>query len=332
MDFGDIPSYNPPSVLGRVALCSGSMNKNSSPSAKEINGLFENSDPDLVWGSASSVIRRISPGYDFALVSSIFADVLRIFRGEYPGYSAIKTLYHDLPHTMDVFLCSVRLMHGLHLSGPRLSNDELTKVMIATLMHDIGYAQQHGEDNGTGAQFTLTHVTRGIAFMKHYLAERNISAEFVAALELMMYSTDLGVNFSEIDYPDDRTRMLGKLVGTADLTGQMADRTYLEKLLFLYLEFKEANFGNYANTYDMLCQTRNFYEATREKLDCVFSRMYNNLNFHFKDTMGTERNYYLESIEKNIAYLSKVIALDEAEYLSMLKRGGIVEKSLAIAG
>jgi hypothetical protein len=28
-----------------------------------------------------------------------------------------------------------------------------------------------------------------------------------------------------------------------------------------------------------------------------------------------------------MAYLEKVIALDESEYLSMLKRGGIVEKA-----
>jgi hypothetical protein len=42
--------------------------------------------------------------------------------------------------------------------------------------------------------------------------------------------------------------------------------------------------------------------------------------------MGVENNYYLESIEKNLAYLSKVTEHDE-EYLSMLKRGGIAEKS-----
>lgn len=33
--------------------------------------------------------------------------------------------------------------------------------------------------------------------------------------------------------------MLGEILGTADLTGQMADRTYLEKLLLLFLEFED---------------------------------------------------------------------------------------------
>jgi hypothetical protein len=41
-------------------------------------------------------------------------------------------------------------------------------------------------------------------------------------------------------------------------------------------------------------------------------------------------NYYLEAIEKNMAYLSKVIALNDAEYLTMLKRGGIVKKCQAL--
>jgi hypothetical protein len=58
--------------------------------------------------------------------------------------------------------------------------------------------------------------------------------------------------------------------------------------------------------------------------------MYARLSFFFKDVMGVENNYYLESIEKNIAYLKKVLSLSEEEYLSMLKRGGIAEKSQAL--
>lgn len=54
------------------------------------------------------------------------------------------------------------------------------------------------------------------------------------------------------------------------------------------------------------------------------------LSGRFYNESGDEQidnNYYIESIEKNIAYLAKVIASDEAGYLSMLKRGGIVEES-----
>lgn len=297
------------------------------PASADINSLFANSNPDLVWVRASGIIRRINPSFNPTFVRNVFDDVMRVFHGEYPGYGSIKTLYHDLPHTLDVFICAVRLMHGVHLSGTRLTDREITLILIATLMHDIGYSQLDSERGGTGAQYTQTHVKRGIAFMKKYFTERGLPMSVADILAPMISTTDPSLNFNEINFPDERIRMLGQIVVTADLTGQMADRTYLEKLLFLYLEFKEAHFGNYRNTYDLLRQTQSFYGMTREKLDGVFGGIYNSLNCHFRDIMGVENNYYLEAIEKNMAYLSKVVEQSEAEYLRMLKRGGIVEKS-----
>lgn len=293
----------------------------------EINSLFANSDPEVVWAKAAGIVGRIDPACDLTLARVVFDDVVRLFRGEYPGYSPIKTPYHDLPHTLDVFLCAVRLMHGVHVSGTRLGDDEIALVMMATLMHDIGYAQKEGEGNGTGAQFTKCHVDRGIEFMMRYAAGWNFSPSFAVKLECMIRSTDPGHPFAQIPFPDEHCRLLGQLVGTADLVGQMADRTYLEKLLFLYLEFKEANFGNYQSVHDMLRQTKRFYEITQEKLDSAYQGLYAKLAFHFREVFGTGKNYYLESIEKNIAYLAKVTAREEAEHLIMLKRGGIAEKS-----
>jgi hypothetical protein len=301
------------------------------PTSAESHSLFANSDPGTVWNKASAILARINPGYDRSLVKTVFDDVMCLFCGEYPGYSAIKTLYHDKSHTLDVFLCAVRLMHGVHLSGNRLNDEEMTLIMIATLMHDIGYSMLDGEEGGTGAQHTQTHVKRGIAFMKKYVAGRQLPPDYATALEPMIGCTDPSLIFSRIEFPDERTRLLGQIVVSADLTGQMADRTYLEKLLFLYLEFKEAHFGNFLNMYDLLRQTKTFYSITREKLDGAFGGVYAKLGLHFKDVMGVENNYYLESIEKNIAYLSEVIARDEEGYLAMLKRGGIAERSQALA-
>jgi hypothetical protein len=301
------------------------------PTSAEINNLFANSDSGTVWTKAASILKHINPAYDISLIKKVFDDVMRLFRGDYPGYSSIKTLYHDKPHTLDVFICAVRLIHGIQLSGVHLSDRENTLIMMATLMHDIGYSRLDSEEErGTGAQYTQTHVKRGIAFMKRYVDEHKLPPDFAHSLEPMMSGTDPALKFPEIDFPDERTRLLGQIVATADLTGQMADRTYLEKLLFLYLEFKEANFGNYQSTYDLLRQTKSFYGATKEKLNGAFGGMYNKLSFHFKEVMGVENNYYLESIEKNIAYLDKVVSLNEVEYLSMLKRGGIAEKSQAL--
>ncbi len=299
----------------------------NAPTTQEIHGLFTNSNPDEVWAKAADIVKRINPAYDFFLAKTAFDDVVRLFRGEYPGYGAIRTLYHNLPHTLDVFLCAVRLMHGVHLSGTRLADNEMTMIMMAALMHDIGYMQRHGEETGTGAQFIKSHVKRGIEFMQHYIVDQHFPPDLATPLESMILCTDPALAISEIDFPDKRTRLLGQIVSTADLTGQMADRTYLEKLLFLYLEFKEANFGSYQNINDLLYKTQNFYKITRQKLDGELGGIYAMLPLHFKDWFGVEHNYYMESIEKNIAYLSKVTSFDEEKHLSMLKRGGIVKKT-----
>jgi hypothetical protein len=298
------------------------------PTPAEIRQLTDNDNPDIVWAKAIDIVRRISPAYDFTFVLTTFTDVLRMFRGEYPGYCAIKTPYHDLHHTLDVFLCSVRIMHGVHLSGTPLKDSEITCVMLATLLHDIGYAQRIDEEYGTGAQYTLTHVARGIEFMHQYLPENNLPPDFAVPVECLVNSTNPGLSFDDIKFPDERTRLLAQIVGSADIVGQMADRTYLEKLMFLYLEFKEARFGNYESIHDLLCKTKDFYEVTKnKKLDGTYDGMYKKLIFHFKDYLGIDNNYYTESIERNIAYLSKVISLNEADFHIMLKRAGIVEKS-----
>ncbi len=297
------------------------------PTFNEINALFTNVDTEVVWKKAMDIVKRTSPEYDASLVRPIFDDVMLLFHGEYPGYSAIKTMYHDLPHTLDVFLCSIRLMHGMHMSGTRFGADEISLVLIATLMHDVGYAQRIGvEDTGTGAQFTRYHVTRGIEFMQHYLANTNCPPAYASSLKFVMRSTDTEFPFQNISFPDQRTRLLGQIVGTADIVGQMADRTYLEKLQYLYLEFKEAKMGDYESPYDLMCKTKNFYEIIREKLDTAYDGLYTKLSFFFLDTMGVSNNFYLESIEKNVAYLSKVTALDEEQYQTILKRE-ITEKS-----
>ncbi len=297
----------------------------------DVSELFDNTDPEVVWLKACATIRRISPDYDFTLVQKIYRDVLRLFYGEFPGYGPIKTLYHDLSHTLEVFTCGVRLMHGVHLSGDHLTDDEITLMMLAILMHDVGYAQREGEETGTGAQFTRTHVQRGVEFMKRHFTERMLPSGILVDVTGMILGTEHFRPFDQIDFADDRTRMLARIVATADITGQMADRKYLEKLLFLYQEFKEAGFGSYQSMYDLLCQTNHFYEMTREKLDGVLGGIYRKLAFHFRDTMGVDNNFYIESIEKNMAHLAKVVKQGESELFTMLKRNGIAKSSSKIA-
>lgn len=297
------------------------MNTSSEPIPPD---LFDRT-PAQAWDISVSIIRRISPFYDFTVLRTAFDDTVGMFHGHYPGYSAIKTLYHDLQHTLDVYLCAIRLLHGVQLSGMACDDASITQLGIAALMHDIGYAQRTEEACGTGAQFTQNHVTRGIEFIGRYLDLHQLPAAWLIPLSPIMRCTSFDVPINTLQFPDQRSRQIGQILGSADLVAQMADRAYLEKLLLLYLEFKEAHFGNYQSMYDLLQKTRAFYEYTLKKLNEDFAGVYTRLADHFRDFHGLEKNYYIESINKNLDYLSRVIALDEENYHSLLKRNGVVQ-------
>jgi hypothetical protein len=292
----------------------------------EISELFVNYDPVDTWRKANLVVKSMSPNIDLSGVRNVFDDVMCLFNGSYPGYSSIQTPYHDLRHTLDVFMCSVRMMHGVHLSDTRLNDEEIALIMVAALLHDVGYAQKIYHANGSGAQYTQIHVSRGIDFMTQHLGNWLIPANWEPSLRQIIRCTDLRVNLADINFGSPRTRLLGQIVGSADIVGQMADRAYLEKLLFLYSEFKEANYGNCENTYDLLKKSRDFYNSVRKTLDSELGGKYHRLNYHFKEWLGEDRNFYIESIGNNIQYLEKVITLDESEWFSMLNRHGIVQR------
>lgn len=287
--------------------------------------LFDNREPLAVWLKMCEIVQHMSPAFDFSKARNVFDDVLRLFEGSYPGYIRIQTPYHDLRHTLDVFMCAVRLMHGVHLSMAQFTDEEINLVLISALLHDIGYAQTVDEELGTGAQHTKTHVARGIAFLETNSDKWQLTSAWLPSFAAIINCTNMGHNLAHIKFPSPRIRLLGQIVASADLVGQMADRAYLEKLLFLFLEFKEAEFGDYDNSHELIKNSLQFYELIRKTLDGSLDGLYHCLKFHFKDWLGVETNFYLESIERNMAYLARVISMHETEWFSMLKRHGIVK-------
>jgi hypothetical protein len=264
---------------------------NQRRNTRDHSHLFANSEPEEVWRKAADLIGSIAPSYKFAFFHMVFDDVIRLFRGEYPGYCPIKTPYHNLPHTLDVFLCAMRLIHGMQLSGMKLSNREIALVMVGTLLHDVGYAQKRdGTETGTGAQFTPTHVARGLEFMRSYAALRGIPADFAEDLVPVISCSDPRLPISIISFPNERILLAGQILGTADLVGQMADRNYLEKLAYLFEEFEEARMGDFKSVHDMMRKTGGFYAKIQTKLDEDFGGLYHRFLPHFKDTLGKERN------------------------------------------
>jgi hypothetical protein len=116
------------------------------------------------------------------------------------------------------------------------------------------------------------------------------------------------------------------MLGTADLLGQMADRTYLEKLLFLFYEFREGGVRGYDNELDLLKKTIDFYTIIRKRFASELDSVNEYMRYHFKVRWNLDRDLYMEAIENNIHYLKLILENHEKDYRDYLKRGDIVRR------
>ena len=285
-------------------------------------------DPLSVFDEVRATVLMMFKEFDFDTVDNVFKDIVRLFRGEYPGYRKCNTEYHDLKHTTDAFLAMARLMHGSLVSGENLTGEGVNLGLICALMHDTGYIQTLDDEVGTGAKYVRTDTRRSIAFMDKYVADSGLSKEDFKDYAHILICTGLDTRVSEIHFESRETELLGKMLGTADLMGQMADRTYLEKLLFLFYEFREAGIMGYDSELDLLKKTIDFYAMTRKR----FARELDNVNEyvrqHFKARWNLDRDLYMEAIEKNISYLKFLLKNHEKDYRDCLRRDGRYSKKI----
>ncbi len=243
-----------------------------------------------------------------------------LYRGEYPGYKACNTEYHDFAHTCDVLCATIRMCDGALSQGMKIDAGLYRDIVVAAMLHDAGYIQEAGDDSGTGAKHTKTHVSRSIAFAEREREAFGLSAETAARVGRLIQGTDLSVDFEGIPYEGTAERFAGQLLASADLLGQMADRTYLEKLLFLYYEFKEAGFPGYDTEFDILKKTLGFYEMTRKRLFITLGNAAVMALHHFASRYGVHRNLYMDSIERQIDYLTEIMEDDSVNFRKKLKR------------
>jgi len=160
-------------------------------------------------------------------------EIQNLFKGNYPGFQACNTKYHDFAHTLMVLLAMARLMHGACLQGISFSYKDINLGMISALMHDAGYMQSVDDVNGTGAKFTLIHIERSIQFIQNHYAGKACFADDMNNFSDILQCTGLKTDIPNMKFTTEKIALLGKMLGTADLLGQMADRFYLEKLITL---------------------------------------------------------------------------------------------------
>jgi hypothetical protein len=258
------------------------------------------------------------PGESFARVAAAFEAFEQLFTGRMPGYHGVDTVYHDLQHSLDMTLAMARLMAGHErtaLPAQRFGAERAVMALVTSLFHDAGYIRESEDrQHHNGAEFTLYHVTRSARFLARYLPTIGMD-HWIATSTRVVHFTGYEMDLGKLQLPDPRDRKLGHLLGTADLIAQMADRCYLEKCRDrLYPEFVLGGIaavpGNngalkirYSSGLDLLRQTPQFVRETRaRRLEAEFEHAYRHLEILFDG-----RNPYTEAIDRNVAFLDRVL-------------------------
>lgn len=224
---------------------------------------------------------------------------------------------------MMVLLAMVRLMHGATLQEVRFSELEINLGLISALMHDTGYIQSTDDLRGTGAKYTLIHTRRSVQFIENYFAGNSYFDGHLKNIRDIVSCTEFNTTIDDQEFESENIALLGKMLGTADLLGQMADRLYLEKLLLLYDEFTEGGVPGFDSEIDLFRKTVSFYKKTKSRFENEYGNVSRFMIDHFRERWNIDENVYEDYIEKNINYLKFVLKSSQKNITDILRRNAV---------
>jgi hypothetical protein len=291
----------------------------SNSSEYDVTGKIRVSNVDDVRDEVRNIFVQVYPDASFDAVHTAFTDFERMFCGSMPGFHGCDTVYHDMQHSLDVTLAMGRLLGGhdkqesaLEQLGPRL----MSVGIVAALFHDSGYIRRDSDEDNheNGAQYTKSHISRGAQFLGDYMPGIGLGEYVDMAIEVIHF-TGYEREIDTLGLDDPKTRVMGKLLGTADLVAQMSDRCYLEKCRDrLFPEFVIGGLaigpdtdGNqevhYESGEQLLQKTPEFFRAvSQQRLDGEFSHSYRYFEAWFDGT-----DPYSIAIRRNLDYLEQVL-------------------------
>ena len=271
-------------------------------------------DPVMVNKAIQAILDPLygKQSYDAALLTTAIEDLVKAYRGDYPGLLRCDTLYHDLRHALEVGLTTARLLDGYakslasgHSNEPIDADHALLAVLLA-LYHDIGLLRRDSEAHLWGPMLTPIHEERGVEFMQRYLSQTSLAK--YAEKSILIMPTKL--IFKIPDTWSIFDKRLASFLASADLLSQMADRCYLEKCRdFLFLEFSAFGLAGkaespYPDRETLLAKTPAFYTGfIKQRLDVEFQGVHRLIELH---TGG--KNYWEESINRNLAFLEEILS------------------------
>jgi hypothetical protein len=285
--------------------------------AFDITGTVRLDDPQAVADAVCTVLRdeHGELGDAEGFLRQAFADVENAFQGRYPCLLACDTPYHDLRHSLDTALLLARMVAGWNRgTGSKLAADEAALTVFLGLVHDVGFLRRVDEDELLGPHLMREHEWRGVEFARGYLAsgpfaDRSDWAELILAT---CFAHSLA---GMLEGRTPQAMAAARLIGSADLISQVADRLYLERCRdFLFYEMDVCGANRitndagtttvlYENGLHLLAKTPSFYQhSIRHRLTELFGGVDQVLCLHFGG-----KNPYQESIDRNLAYLNRLI-------------------------
>ncbi len=287
----------------------------------DVSCRINTTDPEAVNAEVDRIFLELYPETSTAQVDRAFRDMTDLYRGKRAGYHACDTAYHDVQHVLDVTLAMARLIDGFdrgRVGAVPLGASLFKLGVVSALFHDCGYVRTLDDTHHkNGGELTLTHVTRGGRFLREYLPTIGMGevAEIAAAL---IHFTGYEIPVPKIQVPSLEYKLLGSLLGSADIIAQMSDRCYLEKCRDrLYPEFVAGGITHrrnpdgkdelvYASGDDLVRKTPRFYAGASHRLDSDLGGTHQYASRHFGG-----QHLYMEELQKNIQFAKSIGDEDE---------------------
>lgn len=281
----------------------------------DVSNRINTTDPVCVRLEVSRIHRALYARAQAPAMERAFDDLAALYRGENPAYEKCDTEYHDLQHVLEVSLAMARLIDGYERSrgdGPAISERLFQLGIICALFHDVGYLRRRGDRrHRRGAEYTRVHVSRGAQLLKEYLPTVGMG-DYAPVAGPVLHYTGYERPVATIRLAQPIFRLLGSLLGSADIIAQMSDRCYLEKCHDrLYPEFVvggiakrvtgEGEVTLFASAEDLIRKTPGFFVSASKRLDHDLGGTYQYAQRHFGGT-----NLYMDAVRRNIRFAEKI--------------------------
>ena len=281
----------------------------------DVSNRINTTDPVCVKLEVGRIHRRLFPQAPTPVFLRAFDDIAALYRGEHPGYEKCDTAYHDLQHVLEVSLAMARLLDGYERArgdSPAIDEQLFQLGVVCALFHDMGYLRRRGDRrHQRGAEYTRTHVSRGGRFLRAYLPTIGMG-EFAPVAAPILHFTGYERAVATIRLPSPLLRLIGSLLGSADIIAQMSDRCYLEKCHDrLYPEFVLGGIARrttgtgevtvFASAEDLIRKTPGFFLSASKRLDHELGGAYEYARGHFGGS-----NLYMEAVKQNIRFAERL--------------------------